>query len=180
MHSSSASGRAVTLEYRQFAIIAVLFFIASCGNDSSETESDKEQRPTLSAATLGKQVILDAETYLEAEPYASADRRRGSDQALMCRACHNLEAGGPNMIGPALHGVFGREAGSQGGFDYSPVLKNARFVWTPRALDAWLAQPGTFLPGNRMAIPGIPRQKDRDDLIAFLLVATSEVESAWN
>ena len=77
------------------------------------------------------------------------------------------------MIGPALFGFFGRNVGGQAGFDYSPVMRNANFAWTPRALDAWLAQPGHFLPGNRMIFAGVMGQKDRDDLIAYLLEATS-------
>lgn len=91
----------------------------------------------------------------------------------MCRACHSFEANGPNKIGPALHGVFGRKSGSVASFNYSPALLGAEFTWTPRALDAWLAQPATFLPGNRMAFAGVPRQEDRDNLIAYLLEATS-------
>jgi len=78
------------------------------------------------------------------------------------------------MIGPALHGFFGTQAGSRDGFEYSPVLTEAAFSWTPRALDAWLAQPGRFLPGNRMTFAGVLRESDRNDLIAYLLQATSE------
>ena len=77
------------------------------------------------------------------------------------------------MIGPALHGFFGREVGSYSGFEYSAAMRNADFVWTPRALNAWLAQPGRFLPGNRMTFAGVLKQEDRDDLIAYLLEATT-------
>ena len=168
-------GRALKTNYSQIAVLATMLFVASCGNDSSSTVSDKKEAPTLSAATLGDQVILDAADWLEQPPYSNADQKSGARQALMCRACHSLEQGGPNMIGPGLYDVFGREAGGQGGFQYSPVLKNANFVWTPRALDAWLAQPATFLPGNRMAFAGVARQEDRDDLIAYLLDVTSSV-----
>ncbi len=78
------------------------------------------------------------------------------------------------MLGPALHGFFGTRAGSREGFDYSPVLAEAEFSWTPRALDAWLVQPGRFLPGNRMVFAGVLRESDRNDLIAYLLQVTSE------
>jgi len=80
------------------------------------------------------------------------------------------------MIGPALHGFFGREVGSRSGFEYSAVMRNADFVWTPAALNAWLAQPGRFLPGNRMTFAGVLKQSDRDDLIAYLLGATTDNE----
>ena len=80
------------------------------------------------------------------------------------------------MIGPSLFGFFGTTAGSRDDFHYSPVLREADFSWTPRALDAWLAQPGRFLPGNRMVFAGVHRPGDRDDLIAYLLHVTSGAE----
>jgi cytochrome c len=80
------------------------------------------------------------------------------------------------MIGPALYGFFGQRVGERDGFDYSPVMRNADFVWTPRALDAWLSQPSYFLPGNRMTFAGVFKQNDRNDLIAYLLGATSSDE----
>ena len=82
------------------------------------------------------------------------------------------------MIGPALYGFFGADAGSHEGFEYSPALRSADFVWTPRALDAWLAQPGRFLPGNRMTFAGVSRQADRDALIAYLMEVTTANDSA--
>ena len=79
------------------------------------------------------------------------------------------------MIGPALYGFFGTKVGARSGFQYSEVMLDADFVWTPEALDAWLAQPGRFLPGNRMTFAGVLKQSDRDDLIAYLLSATTSV-----
>ena len=70
--------------------------------------------------------------------------------------------------------MFGRPAGTSPGFDYSPALASAGFVWTPAALDAWLAAPSQFLPGNRMAFAGIQRESDRNALIAYLLRASDE------
>jgi cytochrome c len=123
---------------------------------------------------LGEQVVLTAEEYLAIAPYNDADGSRGERQAQICKACHSLDRDGPNMIGPALHGFFGTEVGSRSGFEYSAVMRNADFVWTPEALNAWLAQPGRFLPGNRMTFAGVLRQSDRDDLIAYLLGATTD------
>lgn len=128
----------------------------------------------LTAATLGEQSVLPPADYLAQDRYANADQKNGMRQAQICKACHSFEPGGPNMIGPALFGFFGRGVGEQAGFDYSPVMRNASFVWTPRALDAWLAQPGKFLPGNRMAFGGVFRQQDRDDLMAYLLLTTAD------
>lgn len=155
------------------ALVTSVTIVAGCGKKTEETGSDSGTVPLPSAATLGEQVVLTAEEYLETEPFAGANRRRGEKQAQICRACHSLNDGGPNMIGPALHGFFGTEVGSRSGFEYSAVMRNADFVWTPEALNAWLAQPGRFLPGNRMTFAGVLKQEDRDDLIAYLLDATT-------
>jgi cytochrome c len=56
-------------------------------------------------------------------------------------------------------------------------MRNANFVWTPEALNAWLAQPGRFLPGNRMTFAGVFQQDDRNNLIAYLLEVTTATET---
>ena len=161
-------------QYRLAATVAVTLLINACGErEELDSGTDTGPAPLLTAATLGAQAVLPASDYLSAPPYSVADRSNGSRQAQVCRACHSFDKGGPNMIGPALYGFFGTAAGTRDGFDYSPVIRNANFVWTPRALDAWLAQPGRFLPGNRMTFAGVADSDDRDDLIAYLLEATT-------
>lgn len=158
---------------RQLVFVAAILTLAACGRGANEATDEAEEAVSLSAATLGEQEVLTAAEYLAMEPFAGADKKNGSRQAQICRACHSLDEGGPNMIGPALFGFFGHKAGEQSGFDFSPVMRNADFFWTPRALDAWLAQPGHFLPGNRMTFAGVHRQQDRDDLVAYLLETTA-------
>ncbi len=127
----------------------------------------------MTAATLGEQVVRQAADYLAQAPYAGADRDNGQRLAQMCKACHTIGKGGVNMVGPNLYGFFGKPSGSAERYPYSPALQEANFVWTPRALDAWLAQPARFLPGNRMSFPGVSRASDRADVITYLLEATS-------
>ncbi len=161
-------------EVGRIALFAILIGLTACGGESKESESLNTNTVSLTAATLGEQAALPLSDYLAQDRYASADQKNGANQAQICKACHSLDSGGPNMIGPALFGFFGRGVGERAGFDYSPVMRNANFVWTPTALEAWLAQPGKFLPGNRMAFGGVFRQQDRDDLIAYLLLATAD------
>lgn len=106
------------------------------------------------------------------EPYASADYDRGRRLFMQCQSCHTLNEGGPSLAGPNLHGVFGRTAGAHEGFAYSDALKEAGFSWSPEQLDAWLAKPRTFLPGNRMMFSAISDASDRTAVIAYLMVET--------
>lgn len=128
----------------------------------------------LTAATLGEQVVLSNSDYLADSRYVGADLDNGAQQSQVCRACHSLEQGGPNMIGPNLFGFFGKRAGMRADFAYTQVLAEAGFTWTPRALEAWLAQPARFLPGNRMTFAGVLDEGNRADLVAYLLNVTDD------
>lgn len=167
-------------------LIALLLVIVGCSDNQEPSESQSESSASgrmenaninvasqpLSAADLGEQTVLKTSEYLEIPPYATADLQNGEKQAQICRACHSFEAGGASMIGPALHGFFGQAAASVEGFRYSSAMTDAEFVWTPAALDAWLAQPADFLPGNAMTFAGINNRQHRIDLIAYLLATT--------
>lgn len=155
------------------AAALLVALVAGCADNNDESGTGSGAAPLQTADTLGDQVVLSPREYLAAEPYASANPAQGERQAQICKACHSLDKGGRNMVGPALHGFFGTKAGTRAGFEYSTVMRDADFVWTPEALDAWLAQPGRFLPGNRMTFAGVHDQGDRNDLIAYLLDATT-------
>jgi cytochrome c len=150
--------------------------LGACGKDANDAASannaTSEGATAVTAATLGEQTILSSKVYLAQETYAAADVDRGETLSMQCRACHTLEKGGADVLGPNLYALFGRTAGSAPDYSYSEELANSSFVWTPRALDAWLAQPYPFLPGNRMSYPGLPSSDDRNAVIAYLLHAT--------
>ena len=110
-----------------------------------------------------------------AEPVSAApgDPKEGARVFRACNACHSLEPG-KHRTGPSLAGVIGRTAGTVEGFHrYSPALKGSGVVWEEATLDAWLKDPGAFIPGNRMTFRGIADDKARADLIAYLEQPTS-------
>jgi cytochrome c len=119
--------------------------------------------PAAPAATGAAPAAADLQTLL-----AAADPEKGKVLFLQCRACHSLESGGANKVGPNLHGVFGRKAGLAPGFSYSEVVMQSGIVWSAETLDQWLARPSEFLPGNRMVFVGIRKPEDRANLIAYL------------
>ena len=83
-----------------------------------------------------------------------------------CVGCHSIEPG-RHLAGPSLHGLFGRPVGSLEDFDYSPALQEADLVWDRETLDAFLAGPDAFLPGNRMVLWGLD-ERTRQRIIDYL------------
>jgi cytochrome c len=136
----------------------------------SEPASAAETNPRAASFDVGE--IKSAAEYLREPQFAAAEFKRGQLLSLACAACHSFGAGEKTVVGPNLHGVFGRPAAAVEGFDYSPALKSSGLIWTPRALDAWLADPGSFVAGTKMTFTGYRSADDRRDLIAYLLQAT--------
>jgi cytochrome c len=99
---------------------------------------------------------------------AQADPKRGETlYTSRCGACHSIQH---NRTGPKHAGVVGRKAGSVPGFEYSPALKKAKFVWTEKQLDKWLQGPAKLVPGTAMAFT-VSAPADRAAIIAYLKVA---------
>ena len=166
---------------------AAFALIAACGGASTDaaTPAASTETPADTAAAAPAPVATPAAAPAEAPagepsaefaalpaPYNTADYARGKRTFKLCQSCHLTAEGAGNLVGPNLHGLFGREAGSVEGFAFSDALEEADFVWEPVHLDEWLANPRAFLPGNRMSFAGVRKPEDRLGLIAYLMVET--------
>ena len=117
----------------------------------------------LPAAVLGAALLLlQAGTAL-----ADGDPTKGAQIFKKCQVCHSIEKG-VNKIGPSLHAVYGRKAGTLAGYNYTDAMKNSGFTWDEASLDKYLTNPRKVVPGTRMVFVGLPKEQDRLDVIAYL------------
>ena len=114
---------------------------------------------------------------LSAAPALAQDVEKGKSQYGQCRACHSLDAG-KNGVGPSLHGIFGRTAGTAEKYSYSSDMKAAGvkgLKWDEASVFEYLADPGAFLKkylskdsvSNKMPNK-FPDEALRKNVIAYL------------
>jgi len=102
---------------------------------------------------------------------AGANADAGKNDTKVCQACHTFDKGQPNRIGPNLYGIVGDEiAHDRGNYDFSTALKTAGAgkTWTPDLLNDWLFKPQLFARGTKMTFIGVPKVRERADIIAYL------------
>jgi cytochrome c len=115
--------------------------------------------------------VLTLSVAMLASAASAQDMAAGKASFAKCKACHSLEEG-KNVIGPSLHGLFGRKAGTVPKFSYSQANKNSGIEWNEETLFNYLANPQKAIPGTKMVFPGIKSEKERRNLIAYLKAAT--------
>ena len=100
-----------------------------------------------------------------------ADVAAGERAFARCAACHTINQGGANGIGPNLYGVVGGPITHAAGFDYSPALREhaaANPTWTYDELDQFITAPSRHVRGTKMSFAGIRNTEERVALIAYL------------
>jgi len=112
----------------------------------------------------GAAAAVDIATLLPA-----ADAAKGAEVFKKCAACHTVNSGGANGIGPNLFGTMGEEIGhGKAGFAFSPALAAIGGTWDFQKMDAWLTSPRKFAPGTKMTFAGLGNAQDRANLLVYL------------
>jgi cytochrome c len=138
-----------------------IFTPATPAKPGYEIAVKEEQPASGGAAAPAKEVPI-------AQLLASASAQQGEQTAKVCLTCHNMGKGQGNKVGPDLYGVVGRAVASESGFNYSASLKAKGGTWTFDTLNPWLANPRKDVPGTLMTFAGLPNEKQRADVIAYL------------
>ena len=152
--------------YLAICLVLGLASLGACSKGSSASTPAAPPPPLTDATKIALLATLPV-------AYQHADLDNGEAKSAVCRSCHVLEKNGESGVGPVLHGVFGRKAGSLPGFTYSPGLKATGIVWDAPAIDRWITNPRAIVPGTKMTYIGMPDAKDRVDLVAYLKIKTS-------
>jgi cytochrome c len=111
-----------------------------------------------------------------ATPAAAQDVTAGEKTFNVCQACHEIGDGAKNEVGPVLNGVVGRKSGSYPGYNYSDANKNSGLIWDEATLQEYLKNPKAKVPGTKMLFPGLKRDDDILNVIAFLKQYGSETK----
>jgi len=100
---------------------------------------------------------------------AAADVAKGEAVFAKCAACHTINQGGANGIGPNLYGTLGEAIGQgKAGFAFSDALKSVGGNWDFDKMDHWLTSPRKFANGTKMSFAGLSSPEDRANLIVYL------------
>jgi cytochrome c len=143
--------------------------LAVAGCSGGEQKSDDTAADTAAPADTAGPADTAAAPAAAPVAYASltGDATKGEKIFIQCKTCHVLDEG-QNRVGPSLHGIIGRKAGSVTGFSYSEANKNYGKTWDEETLFAYLEAPQKAIPGTKMAFAGLKKPQDRADIIAFL------------
>ena len=116
----------------------------------------------------GKPVAKKIEKVVDlAELLKLADFDRGAKIFKKCATCHTIGKGEAAKIGPNLFGVVGRKRASTS-FSYSDAMRAKGGSWDAESIGQFITKPKDYVPGTKMAFPGLKKPQDRADVILFL------------
>ena len=147
-------------------VVLVVFGISKISNFIFKTETNvvaykvEVQEKTSEVAVTEK---IDLASFV-----ALGNVEHGKKVFKKCAACHSINEGGKNKIGPALWSVMTRKSGELSDYKYSKALTNHGKQWTFEEMNGFLLKPATWIKGNKMGFAGLKDEKDRSSVILYL------------
>ena len=143
-------------------IVDVVFYVEKPKNPGYQVEVASQVSPETSLATeMVEKIDITA-------VIALGDITSGEKIFKKCAACHSINKGGKNKIGPALYNVVGRAVGGVDDYKYSKALASYGKEWTFEELNGFLTKPSSYLKGTKMSYAGLRKEKDRASVIKYL------------
>lgn len=103
-----------------------------------------------------------------AEALTLASAADGEKVYAKCKACHTVDAGGANGVGPNLHGIMGASKAGKGDFSYSSGLAAMGGNWGWDEMNLWLKNPKAYVEGTKMGFAGLGKIEDRAAVALYM------------
>ena len=137
--------------------------------DKLDSSAYKVELPDDSAKQISEENTMKADDKIDISALmALGDIAHGEKVFKKCSACHSIEAGGGNKIGPALYNVVGRKIAAVEDYKYSKALVEYKKNWSFEELNGFLIKPQKWIKGTKMAYAGLRKEKDRASVILYL------------
>ena len=137
--------------------------------EKPETSGYKVEMPESSTARqISETKIETVEEFDIAALLSLGDITHGEKVFKKCSACHVVEKGGANKIGPSLYGVLGRKVAAINDYKYSKALTEYNKEWTFEEMNGYLLKPQAWIKGTKMSFAGLRKEKDRASVILYL------------
>jgi cytochrome c len=140
----------------------VIFYVEKPEKPGYAVEVQQASTSTTATATVeDKKVDI-------AALMALGDVNAGEKIFKKCAACHSINQGGANKIGPALYNVVGRKIGGVADYKYSKAFVEYGKEWNFEELNGFLIKPSKWIKGTKMAYAGLRKEEDRASVIKYL------------
>lgn len=138
------------------------------------TEAGAVVEPTAAATAEAAPVAPAGPDY--AALFAAANIEEGKTLSVKCAMCHDFTDARKTLVGPPLYEIFGRDIASLPGVNYSAgpgSLSNVAGEWNAEKLDRFLEDPKKFAPATFMALPGMNKENERINMMAYIRSLTA-------
>ena len=148
--------------------VLLVFGIGKISDILFETESNVvaykvEVEEKAKTSGTNQSSTLDISSFL-----AMGEIDHGKKVFKKCAACHSINQGGGNKIGPKLWGVMFRPVASVSDYKYSKALSSYKKEWDWKEMNGFLIKPSSWIKGNKMGFAGLKNEKDRASVILYL------------